>query len=244
MIVLIPAYEPDEQLVELVRSIRALRSSQQILVVDDGSGPEYREVFRACCDAGCELVTHPVNRGKGAALKTGFAHIAQDHPDHEVVCADCDGQHTTTDILKVADAVAGRRDTIVLGARSLGPDVPLRSRFGNAVTRVVFRRITGIRIHDTQTGLRGYPASMLVWLQSLKGERFEYELETLLQARRAGFLCHEVPIATVYLTGDHASHFRPVIDSIRVYAPFFRFATSSLAAAWTARTTRAHRDHT
>ena len=235
MIVLIPAYEPDEQLVELVRSIRAVRSSQQIVVVDDGSGSGYREVFRACCDVGCELVTHAVNRGKGAALKTGFAHVVQGHPDHDVVCADCDGQHTTTDIFRVADEVAGHHDTIVLGARSLGHDVPWRSRFGNAVTRVVFRRVTGIRIHDTQTGLRGYPASTLVWLQSVKGERFEYELETLLQARRAGFLCHEVPIETVYVVGNHSSHFRPVVDSIRVYAPFFRFATSSLAAAWAAR---------
>ena len=179
-------------------------------------------------------MTHRANRGKGAALKSGFAHIERRFPGADVVCADCDGQHTLVDILRVAEAVALGDASIVpsitLGARRFAGDVPLRSRVGNDITRTVFRIATGIRLQDTQTGLRGYPASMLPWLQRVSGERFEYELETLLMAQRAGHRFHEVPIDTIYLADNESSHFHPIKDSIRVYVPFVRFALSSLTA--------------
>lgn len=230
MIVLIPAYEPAQHLVELVRNIRTRRPAQQIVLVDDGSGPAYAPIFTTCRSLGCDVVTHEVNRGKGAALKTGFAHIEARYPGRNVVCADCDGQHTLADIVRVSDEVARQRDAIVLGARHFAGDVPFRSRFGNDVTRAVFRLATGIRLQDTQTGLRGYPASMLGWLQTVDGDRFEYELDALLQAKRDGFRFHEVPIETIYLAGNESSHFHPIKDSIRVYVPFVRFALSSLVA--------------
>lgn len=230
MILLIPAYEPAQHLVELVRNIRTRRPAQQIVLVDDGSGPTYAPVFETCRSLGCDVVTHEVNRGKGAALKTGFAHIAARYPGRNVVCADCDGQHTLVDIVRVSDEVSRQRDAIVLGARHFAGDVPFRSRFGNDVTRAVFRLATGIRLQDTQTGLRGYPASMLGWLQSVAGDRFEYELDVLLRAERDGYRFHEVPIETIYLAGNESSHFHPIKDSIRVYVPFLRFALSSLVA--------------
>jgi glycosyltransferase involved in cell wall biosynthesis len=230
MIILIPCYEPGEQLLVLVRSIHALRPNQAIVLVDDGSGPGSAEVFATCEALGCEVVSHRVNRGKGAALKTGFAHIAECHLDHDVICADCDGQHTMVDILRVADEVAHRSETIVLGARRFATNVPARSRFGNGVTRLVFRIATGTRLQDTQTGLRGYSASMLAWLQTIDGDRFEYELETLLMAEGEGLHFHEVPIETVYLGGNESSHFRPIRDSIRVYVPLVRYAASSMVA--------------
>ena len=118
----------------------------------------------------------------------------------------------------------------MLGARQFAGDVPLRSRFGNDVTRVVFRLATGRRLQDTQTGLRGYPASMLGWLQTIDGDRFEYELQVLLAAKREGIELHEMPIATIYLEENASSHFHPIRDSIRVYVPFLKFSMSSLAA--------------
>lgn len=239
MIVLVPAYEPDRKLVELVRSIRTTRAQQQIVVVDDGSGPAHAAIFDTCAELGCEVVHHDVNRGKGAALKTGFSHIATAHPGHDVVCADCDGQHTITDVMRVADAVGDRcagGEGIVLGARRFVGDVPARSRLGNDVTRAVFRLATGVHLQDTQTGLRGYPAAMLPWLQTIPGDRFEYELEALLAAHHDGHRFHEVPIETIYLADNASSHFRPLHDSVRVYLPFLRrlrlarFGLSSLAA--------------
>ena len=68
---------------------------------------------------------------------------------------------------------------------------------------------TGERIPDTQTGLRGYPAAMIPWLRSVRGDRYEYELNLLLEARNAGYAICSVEIDTVYLNHNSGSHFRP-----------------------------------
>lgn len=230
MIVLIPAYEPDHRLVALVRDIRDAAPDQRIVVVDDGSGPDHASVFAAARHVGAEVIGHPHNRGKGFALKQGFAHVVAHHPGHDVVTADCDGQHRLDDIRRVAARLRGDDRAVVLGARGFTGEVPARSRFGNALTRIVFRALTGLALRDTQTGLRGYPASLLAWLATVDGDRFEYELEVLLAARRAGIPLVEVPIATVYLDGNRSSHFDPVRDSIRVFLPLVRFGLSSIVA--------------
>ncbi|PZU46606.1 MAG: dolichyl-phosphate beta-D-mannosyltransferase [Microbacterium sp.] len=264
-VVLIPAYEPGTRLVELVR---ALADESPVLVVDDGSGPRYAPVFAAAADAGAVVVAHDRNRGKGAALRTGFAHVERTWPGAAVVTADADGQHTPADIARVAAAVespgGGARGVavrlpvhaasiaeyphelatkgaraagapaaapaIVLGARGFAGEVPLRSRLGNWATRGAFRLATGEPLQDTQTGLRGFPASTLPWLQTLPGDRFEYEFAMLLRARAAGVDLVEVPIDTVYLDGNNASHFRPLVDSARVYGPLLAFTASALLA--------------
>ncbi len=229
MLILIPAYEPDLRLVALVRELRASAPAASVLVVDDGSGPAFDGVFAVAEQAGAHLLRFPANRGKGAALKSGFAWATEHRPGEPVVCADCDGQHTPTDILRVADAVA--HATMVLGGRRFTGRVPARSRFGNAVTRWVFRLVTGTSVHDTQTGLRGYPADVLPWLLAVDGERFEYESNLLLQARAAGVAVAEIPIETIYLDANASSHFRPLRDSLRIYAPLLRFGAVSSASA-------------
>jgi putative flippase GtrA len=230
MIVLIPSYEPDAQLVALVGALRSADENLSIVVVNDGSSAAFDSVFEAARAAGVTVVQHPHNLGKGRALKTGFAHIAECFPGADVVCADSDGQHRIHDIIRVADALHGRDRTIVLGARGWTGSVPLKSRLGNSLTRFVFRASTGRRVGDTQTGLRAYPASMLPWLQAIDGERFEYEMSVLLDATKAGFTVEEVTIDTVYLEGNESTHFRPLVDSVRVYVPFLKFGLSSLAA--------------
>ncbi|MBX3314063.1 MAG: bifunctional glycosyltransferase family 2/GtrA family protein [Actinobacteria bacterium] len=224
--ILIPAYEPDDRLVDLVTALGERDPFGTVVVVDDGSGPRYAEVFDAARRAGAEVLTDATNRGKGHALKSGLDHIAVHHPGEDVVCADCDGQHAPVDIERVADAVDGG---IVLGSRQFEDSVPLRSRFGNTMTRNVFDLATGHRIHDTQTGLRGYPARLLPWLRSIPGDRFEYELEVLLRAEQEDVPVTEVPIATIY-EEHHSSHFRTFRDSFRVYLPFLKFSLSSIAA--------------
>ncbi|MFV0435439.1 MAG: GtrA family protein [Leucobacter sp.] len=256
MIVLIPAYEPAAapvaHLPRLVAELAAADPSLRLLVVDDGSGPAYAAVFAAAADAGAEVLHHDRNRGKGVALKTGFAHALAAYPGEGVVTADADGQHAVADILAVVadvrDAEArrveargtGPRDTgprgsgsgpapaMVLGCRAFDGDVPVRSRVGNDVARWLFRVAAGWSLSDTQTGLRGMPAEMLPWLLEVPGERFEYEQRVLLGLRRAGFTATERRIATVYLEHNESSHFRPVLDSLRVMLPVLVFAASSL----------------
>lgn len=228
LVVLVPAYEPDERLVALVRDLLADDARRPVVVVDDGSGPGYAEVFEAARRAGASVVAHEVNRGKGQALRTGMAHVARARPGAGVVCADSDGQHTPTDITRVGLRLASGEDDVVLGVRRFTGRVPVRSRLGNAVTRRLFAIVTGRDVVDTQTGLRGYPPRMLGWVDDVPGDRFDHELRVLLRACRERRAIGLVDIETVYLDDNASSHFRPLIDSMSVYAPLLAFALSSL----------------
>ena len=241
MIILIPSFEPDAQLPSLVRELNQATATAElkILVVNDGSGPSFEPIFAEAQLAGATVIGYPNNHGKGQALKTGFGYIAANFPGHHVVCADGDGQHAVSDILKVAQRVQTRaqvqaptqgmkaQDSIVLGERLFSGHVPLRSSFGNSTTRLFFALATGTWLRDTQTGLRGYPAQLLPWLQSVRGNRYEYELNILLEARARGCQLDSVPIATIYLDKNESSHFRPLRDSLRIYAPLLKFSGSS-----------------
>lgn len=234
MIILIPSYEPTHRLTDLVTELRQAAPDVGMVVVDDGSGPPYAARFASVVELGVELVTFPDNRGKGAALKAGFRHIARQHPGHDVVTADSDGQHTVDDILRVAFRLRREEDALVLGVRAFSATsdqqrVPARSRFGNAVSALLFKVAAGYAVTDTQTGLRGLPASALEWANTVMGERFEYELEMLLAVPDAGLRVVELPIATVYLDHNASSHFRPLRDSARVMRPMLRFASASFA---------------
>ncbi len=228
MVVLIPAYEPDRRLLDLLRDLAMVAPELDVVVVDDGSGAGYAAVFSDAVMLGADVIGFPANRGKGAALKYGFAHIAAHYPGQDVVCADSDGQHTARDVVRVGRAV--RPGALVLGVRAFTGRVPLRSRVGNTLTRWMFRAATGTAVSDTQTGLRGYPAAALDWLTGVPGDRFEYEFNLLLQAGGAGWTVEELPIDTVYLADNASSHFRPLVDSVRVYLPLLTFSASSLAA--------------
>lgn len=234
MIVLIPAYEPGPHLPELVAALVAGDPHLDVLVVDDGSGPAFAQVFARAEAAGAEVLRHDRNRGKGVALKTGFAHVVRRFPGAGVVTADADGQHEVADVLAVAAELRGEREDpdapMILGCRAFDGPVPARSRIGNGIARGLFRAAACWRLSDTQTGLRGIPAAMLPWLLRVPGERFEYEQQVLLHLRRAGFSAREHRIATVYLEGNESSHFRPVLDSLRVMLPVAVFAASSLVA--------------
>lgn len=232
MFILIPSFEPDAQLPSLIRELKQAKANTkanaelQILIVNDGSGPAFEPIFAQAQAAGAAVIGYPNNHGKGQALKTGFGYIAANYPGHHVVCADGDGQHTLTDILKVAQRVRAQ-ETIVLGERLFSGQVPLRSNIGNSATRLFFALATGTWLRDTQTGLRGYPAQLLPWLQSIRGNRYEYELNILLEARARGFRLDSVPIATIYLDKNESSHFRPLRDSMRIYTPLLKFSGSS-----------------
>ncbi|WP_103063726.1 bifunctional glycosyltransferase family 2/GtrA family protein [Actinomyces qiguomingii] len=227
VVVVIPAYQPDARLPRLVSDLVRELPGCRVLVVDDGSGPQYAQVFREASARGADVVGYDSNRGKGVALRAGLAQAAALWPQADVVCADADGQHQPSDIAAVARRVhtTGR---MTLGVRRFTKPVPLRSRIGNTVTALTFRLSTGWRLSDTQTGLRGYPAGNTAWLADVPGDRYEYELSVLLRAHELGMEVEEVEIATVYEPGNVSSHFRPLQDSARVYAPMLGFLGASL----------------
>lgn len=234
MIVLIPAFEPGAALIPLVRDLLAADPDVDVLVVDDGSGPAYAEVFERVRGTGAEVLAHERNRGKGAAIRTGIDHALAEHPGDDVITADADGQHTVRDILRVAAALredaASDAPVLVLGCRDFAGAVPWRSRTGNLVARGLFRAAAGWRLSDTQTGLRGIPWGLLAWVRDQDGDRFEFEQNVLLRCRGAGVRTREIPIATVYLGRNESSHFRPVVDTVRVGMPLLLFTASSFSA--------------
>lgn len=229
VIVLIPAFEPGHSLVDVVRDIRGTQPGLGVVVVDDGSGPASARVLDAARDLGCTVLRHGTNRGKGVALRTGFRHVARACPGHDVVCADADGQHGVADVLRVAGRVE-ETGVMVLGVRRFDGEVPVRSRAGNGLTRLLFRAATGCPVRDTQTGLRAYPHGLLDWLLTVPGERFEYEMNVLLYAVRAGQPIEQTTIATRYVADNASSHFGSFTDSVRIYLPLLRFAASALLA--------------
>lgn len=228
MIILIPAFQPDMHLITLVQELRK-ETADPVIVVDDGSTGESKEVFELL-PADVILLRHEHNRGKGRALKTGMAYVANHYPeDSGVVLADADGQHKAADIIRVGQEQAKCPDTLILGSRQFRGRIPWRSRVGNQITRTVFRLFSGKNLTDTQTGLRAFPVSLISLLLSLEGERYEYEMNMLLGCIEHGVRLKEVPIETIYEDNlNSTSHFKPVKDSARIYYCLLKFTGASL----------------
>ena len=228
-VILIPAYQPDDKLTAFARELKD--AGLEALIVDDGSDPaKCGAHFAACEELGYTVVHHEQNRGKGAALRTGLAAIAERFPDTRwVITADSDGQHTLESLKKVADACRENPEALVIGGRFRDKgSIPFRSRLGNSFTRGIFKLATGLSIHDTQTGLRGIPAYSIPDMLGLKGDRYEYEMNMLLALKGWGMPFVEVPIETIYIDNNAGSHFHPVRDSLRVLSQIFKFISASL----------------
>ena len=227
-VVLIPAYQPRDILIESANALRG--AGFVIVVVDDGSGADYQPLFVAL-DESVHLVRHEHNRGKGAALKTGLAYIQRTFQNYLVITADADGQHAPADIENMARTYRRHPHTLLLGSRTFeAGDVPLKSKFGNVLTRRVFSLITRQQLRDTQTGLRAFDESLIDFMLNVPGERFEYEMNMLLECARGGIEIVELPIQTIYKNGNESSHFDPIKDSLSIYGQIIKFASSSLAA--------------
>ncbi|MFA5161745.1 MAG: glycosyltransferase family 2 protein [Elusimicrobiales bacterium] len=219
---LIPAYRPPDGLAALARTLRE-GGFKRIIIVDDGSGPEYEGIFSELRGMGCHVLPHGRNRGKGRALKTGLEYFMRNFPGiGGVITADADGQHRPEDIIRIARALEENPGCLILGARAFGANAPLPNRIGNVLAGFLFR-MAGSCLSDTQTGLRGIPAALLPELPELPGERYEFETAVLLLARRKGVEIIEREIAAVY---GAPSHFRPLADSARILSCFFRTAMS------------------
>lgn len=186
-----------------------------------------------------------MNLGKGRALKTAFNHcllasggisggadsVCRGIPG--CVTADSDGQHTPADILACMRSLWDNPESLILGCRDFdGPAVPARSSFGNKCTRQVFRYLLGLSVSDTQTGLRAIPAFFMEKLLEVKGERFEYETNMLIEAKNLNIRILEVPVKTIYIEENKTSHFNPIKDSLRIYLVFGKFLFSSCLPVW------------
>jgi putative flippase GtrA len=230
--VLIPAYKPGGALVDLVDELLR-RGVETIVVVNDGSGPEFDGWFRAIAvHEQVTVVEHAVNLGKGAALKTGMNYVLVRFARClGVVTADADGQHSPDDVVRVAEGLRASSDALVMGVRTFDHGVPWKSRIGNNLTRALMRLVVGQNLSDTQTGLRAIPAALMPHLLRVPATGYEFELDMLIACKHQGCRVTQVPIRTIYVENNRGSHFHPILDSMRIYFLLLRFSVLSLLTA-------------
>ncbi len=247
MAVIVPVYCPDEKLLGVIEGVHEAGFGH-IFVVDDGSymgaksteqKAEFENIFSRL-PGYVDLTRHVVNKGKGAALKTAIARIEavmkqeRERGDFTeikgIVTVDADGQHLTEDIVNVSNMLIERPNDLILGSRAFDQDVPLKSQMGNTITRGVFALASGVKIRDTQTGLRAFSVNLIPFMKAVEGERYEYEMNMLLDAAHKKIGMKEVTIKTVYLDGNKTSHFHVLRDSALVYKNILKFSASSLIA--------------
>ena len=229
--IVLPSLDPDEKLNMVVCGLLA-EGFGDIVIVNDGSDEAHLAPFaEAAAHPEVTVLTHEVNKGKGRALKTAFSYLLENRKDcRGVVTVDGDNQHTPGDIRACAEKMAETGD-VVFGCRNFDlPNVPKHNRMGNKITSLVLRLFCGIRLSDTQTGLRAIPFKYLELMTKVRGERFEYETEMIFALKRERIRFREVLIETVYIEENKSTHFHPVRDSFRIYGIIFSFMFSSGAS--------------
>lgn len=208
--VIIPALNAERTVGDVVAASR--RQLEPVVVIDDGSSDRTGEVARA---SGATVLRHEVNRGKGAALRTGFAWTLQ-HGFDAVVSLDADGQHLAEEIPRfLAERVATGADLIVGGRSHLFAGMMPRRRNANRFSAWSISKCAGVPITDSQSGFRLYSAWLLRSLP-LRATGFDLESEVLIRAGRAGFRIATIPIELGFVDGISTSHYRPLADTLRI----------------------------
>lgn len=211
----IPAFHEEKHIADVAR--RTLQQTERLVVVDDGSTDATAENARA---AGAEVIIHPVNRGKGEAIKTGLRYWLERGAEY-VVLLDGDGQHLPEEISRFVEAADRTNAKLLIGSRmhDLARMPPLR----RAVNRYMSRKISelcGCAIPDSQCGFRMLHRDLIPDVLG-GGERFDYETEMLIFASRRGYAIESVPITTVY--ADEVSSINPVRDTVRFFQMIRRY---------------------
>lgn len=226
--IVLPSLDPDYKFSKVIDGLIE-NGFEHIIIVDDGSDEVHQVFFtEAEKNSCCTVIHHGVNKGKGRALKTAFSYIINNLPEIKgVITIDGDGQHLTEDIISCGNLMLSNEDKVILGCRDFNQDnVPPRSVAGNKSMSKMFKFFFGIKLSDTQTGLRAIPQKYLEQFCSIQGERFEYETNMLLMMKRWHIDFIEQPIATVYDNEDYSSHYNAVKDSARVGKIMLKFIFS------------------
>ena len=218
-VILIPAYEPDLKLIDLVHKIN---KKYDTIIVNDGSNSDYDPIFNECAKY-AKVLSYDTNMGKGYALKHGYKYIDTNYKNYVIVSVDSDGQHDLGDAIKLCDYASENLDTLVLGGRHWDKDSPKKNVFGNTITRKVFQKLTGLKIYDTQTGLRAFSYELTPFMLSVPGERYEYEMNTLLSLKNQNIKFKELRIKTIYIGNNETSHFKTFKDSYKIYKEIIKW---------------------
>jgi glycosyltransferase involved in cell wall biosynthesis len=199
--VLVPALNAAQTLGELLAKVHSFVPAECVVVVDDGSSDSTASIAE---NAGCFVIRHGVNRGKGAALRTGFAHILAKTQHECVITIDADLQHDPCEIQKfTARWAQGDIDLIIGSRKRMGSGMPLHRMMSNAITSSLVSARTGVAITDSQSGYRCISRKVLSAVE-ITSDGYEAETEMLLKVARKGFKIDFVSIGTIY--GQERSH--------------------------------------
>ncbi len=212
--VLIPTLNPKERFTEVINKL-VNNGFNNIIIVDDGSSN--KAVINKI--NGIKILTHDVNMGKGAALKTGFNYISNLNVKG-VITLDDDLQQDIENIKKICDLFLDNQG-VYFGVR-LFEGAPFSRKFSNKVTSFMFKKLYKEKIIDTQTGLRIFPKDILKDLIIVRGNGFEYEMNVLKYLVLSGIKINQVFIKTIYFNEKNASHYKVLSDSFLIYKELFR----------------------
>lgn len=210
LVVIVPVYNAELTLVNVVKGVRRVLPRALIIGVDDGSTDGSRKLLRNVAD---ETIEFDLNQGKGAALRAGFAN-ALEKGAAAVLTIDSDGQHDPA----FAPAIVGALDRadIVIGTRDLsGAHVPKHRRIANMISSAATRAVSGGKVRDSQSGYRAMKAEVLRRVDA-KGDRYEFETDFIIRAARSGFTTVNVPISTIYGSPSYFREFRDAWLVIKV----------------------------
>ena len=224
-VILIPSYEPDDKLIKLVDELK--KNKLNVVVVNDGSSKEFDPIFNKIKQK-VKVISYDTNQGKGYALKIGLEYIKENYKDYVVVTMDSDGQHSVKDAIKLSNYAEKHPNELVIGKRIRSEKTPLRSKLGNSITMFIYRLSTGVKVYDTQTGLRAFTSELMDFMQNVEGNRYEYEMNVLLYAPSNDIKIKEIEIETIYIENNEGSHFNTIKDSYRVYKEIIKYSLSSI----------------
>jgi glycosyltransferase involved in cell wall biosynthesis len=212
--VVIPAFQAATTIGAVVGGVRAVLPDATLIVVDDGSTDGTGEGGRG---TGAIVLTHPRNRGKGVALRSGITRACTDGAT-AIVTLDADGQHPPSEIPRLLQPIHAHAADLVLGARARNGSMPVSRRLTNWISASLASRIGGQTVTDAQTGFRAFTRALAERIRPA-GNRYEFEANFLLEALRAGYRVTSVEVPTIYGT---PSHFRHLGDTWRMARAFAR----------------------
>lgn len=212
--VLIPAFNAEYSLTELVNRLHNAVGNVQIVVVNDGSMDRTNEV---AASIGAIVLRHEINRGKGAALQTGFDYLKKQAEVEYILTIDADLQHQPEDVPKFLLVQQKTNADVIIGWRErIGTQMPVHRILSNTLTSALVGIRTGIKIKDSQCGFRLIRRSVIDRVQ-LESTGYEAETEFIIKAARHGFKIEFVPVQTIYSTEkSYMTHWTATINFIKV----------------------------
>jgi len=230
-VAVIPAYNPGPSVIPVVSEVS--NHVKQVIVIDDGSGTENKIYLEQCAPTkNVQLITFPINKGKGYALIEGLKRALELDPDY-IFTIDSDGQHDPKEIPRFKEFISAtdQKHDLIIGSRQAINEMPLRSKIGNVFTAKFFNSLFGKSIVDTQSGFRVLSADFArdVILNVLPG-RYETEMRMLIFAASSSRNIEDIKIKTIYLDNNKNSQFRPLQDSLRVLAPLAKYSAIALTS--------------